>query len=306
MKTLLCTLAICVALTSACKKSQHATPESPKTQTTFTVADFSQTVVPMGKSGSSISDIGDTLKNYADYLIYRVYNSSGTLVSSKDQTSSSPTFGTITDRLEPGNYTVLFVASKDVIGYQYNSLASALIFGHDPGFDWVNDVRVQRISRAWEDTFLKKISITVGTDPFIETVRLDRIVGALELNLEAGVPAEVAKITISVEYDQNTYQVNTGVRSSTLIKTKEFTVTDSDRGQPNKKFLMHVFNVTRPQLITIKGFNTQNELVTQKVINNVTFFQNKKTILTGNLNVSSTFIITVNPVWDEPHSIIKI
>ena len=306
MKTLLCTLAICVALTTACKKSQHARPETPKTDATFTVAEFSQSVAPIAKSNSAVLDIGDTLKNYADYLLYRVYNSSGNLVSSKNQTSDSPTFGTITDRLEPGNYTVVFVASKDVIGYHSNFLGNALIFGHDPGFDRVNDMRVQRLSRAWEDTFLKKINITVGTSPFVETLRLDRLVGALELNLEAGVPAEVSRIAISVEYDQNTYNVNTGVRSSTLIKTKEFIIADSDRGLPDKKFLMHVFNVTRPQLITIKAFNAQNELITQKMINNVTFFQNKKTILTGNLNVSSSFIITVNPVWDQPHSIINI
>ena len=306
MKTLSCTLLICIALSSACKKSSNQASESPKTDATFTVADFSQSVAPMAKSNSAVLDIGDTLRNYADHLIYRVYNSSGTLVSSKDQTSSSPAFGTITDRLEPGNYTIVFVASTEAIGYQYNLLSSALIFGHDPGFEQVNGVRVQRLSRAWEDTFLKKINITFGTSPFVETVRLDRLVGALELNLEAGVPAEVSRIAISVEYDQNTYNVNTGVRSSTLIKTKEFIIADSDRGQPDKKFLMHVINVTRPQLITIKAFNAQNELITQKMINNVTFFQNKKTILTGNLNVSSAFIITVNPVWDEPHSIIKI
>lgn len=286
MKKILLALSFCALSFTSCKKDK----DGPKTDVTFQFSDFNWEVGAIGKTSSRTHDVGDsvgdTLKNYAKYFYYRAYNSSGVLVSQKTQTSDAPDFGVITDVLDPGTYTVVFTASNRPLGFSRYGLTSDHFYDMQNGY--------------WDDTFFQKKTVTVGTEPITHSVKLERIVGALEVTLLDEIPQNASKIVITAEHEQGVYELNSGKRAATGTKTKEFILTAADKGQANRKFLMHILNITRGLRITITSYNSQNAVLNTKVIDNVSFYQNRKTMLRGNLSSASTFVVTVDPVWGTP------
>lgn len=320
MKKILVALCLVAGLT-ACKKSNDLAtePETPKTDVKFTFSDIDRSVTVLGKSGSSsVLAEGDTIKNYANTILYRVFDSVGRIVKAIDHTPtefrtitydplrspgwiasdtrsapSSQSFGVINDRLAPGKYTVVFVASKGHVAFTAAILDSAHFFGREAGLP----------DNTWEDTFHKTLQVTVGSSPITQSVRLDRVVAGLELNLKAGVPTNASRLSIAVDYENNSYYTNTGERGGTLTKTKNFMLGDDDKGVMDKKFLMHIMNVNRKLRVTIKTYDAQNNVLSEKVVPEVMFYANKKTTLSGNLTVPATFSIAVNPTWNATNTV---
>lgn len=288
MKNLLLTLFISALFLVSCKKGNEvqAIHERNKTDVTFYVTDFTQNVTTISKSGQSSLAVGDTLKNYADYFYYRVYNSSGMLFRTMFQTKGLNNFGKITDQLDPGIYTIVFVASKMPIDF-----GGGGSLNEDHLYDIANNY--------WDDTFFKKLNLTVGVSPISQEVRLDRIVGALEVNLHDAIPVNVSKISVVADYEVSVFKIMSEERVATTTKTREFTLAPSDKGQVNRKFLMHILNTKSPLTIHIKCYNDQNGLIAEKIINDVRCYPNKKTLLSGTLfsSVTAGFAITINPVW---------
>ncbi|MGV3508950.1 MAG: hypothetical protein ACO1N7_06630 [Sphingobacteriaceae bacterium] len=288
MKNILLVLFLSLLFATSCKKDNDQ--NEPKTDVKFQFTNFNWEVGPLGKSSSTISDVdyttGDTLENYAKYFYYRAYNASGVKVSEKSQTAENADFGILSDVLDPGTYTIVFSASNKPLGFSRYGLNGDHLFNQDNGY--------------WSDTFFKKLTITVGSEPSTHPITLERIVGALEVTLLDAIPMNAAKISISAEYEHGVFWFRDGSRSATDTKTKEFILTEADKGQSNRSFLMHILNITRGLRITIKSFDAQNGLLNSKTIDNVLFYQNRKTILRGNLSSASQFLITVDPVWGIP------
>ncbi|MFD2163101.1 hypothetical protein ACFSJU_11915 [Paradesertivirga mongoliensis] len=288
MKNALLALSLSLILFASCRKSNQ--PDGPKTDVKFQFTDFNWEVGPLGKAASTAADVdyttGDTLKNYAKYFYYRAYNSAGVKVSEKSQVSSDANFGTINDVLDPGSYTIVFVAGNKPLALSNYGLNSDHIY--DPAEDY------------WDDTFFKKINITVGTESSTHPVTLERIVGALELTLLDALPHNAAKLRISAEYERSTYQLKDGATAGTATKAKDFILTQADKGQANRQFLMHILNFSRALNITLTTYNAQNTVLSTRTINGVWFHQNRKTIVKGNLSAGTQFTVTVDPVWGTP------
>jgi len=290
MKKVLPILSLALIL-FACKKSNktEVQPEEKKYNVSFTVADFNQEVVTLGKTSSKVSAIGDTLKNHSDNLYYYVYNSAGSLVNTINQVSTSATYGTVSDKLPSGNYTVYLAATKGSAGViNVNESNNAAIY---PGGGY------------WNDTFYKKVTFTVGTTDLTQSVRLDRVVGGAEVTLTDVIPSNAYKITILVQNDANTIRLSTGSWEVGVTKTKDFILAAGDKGQANKKFFTHIANTTSSVTLNIRCYDSNNGLIAEKIVNNVNVFKNKKTLLTGSLfnnatNPSAGFTVTVNPIWD--------
>lgn len=130
MKKLLPALLLVWIMASCSKTNQteqsKPAPETAKHKVSFTITDFAATTTTMSVPGTKASTaVGDTLKNYADNLYYRIYDANGNWVNSINQTSATAGFGTITDQLPSGTYTVFMAASKGGLNISANTVPYA-------------------------------------------------------------------------------------------------------------------------------------------------------------------------------------
>ena len=295
MKNLLPALALSCSILFACQKKEDLNPSdtSQLTNVTFSVSDFSQCDAPINKSAGSISALGDTLRNHANYLYANIFSSNGSAAPVYlEQTSASATFGTLSASLTPGPYIAVFVASKLPTNFngitRYSSLS---------------------IHPAMDDVFItNQYSFTVGAEAKTESVRLTRWTSAVEVNIEDAIPTNASKIVIETLNNSSGWVFSggqyTGVDNT--FSSKEFMLTSADKGQVNRKFLMYIFNQTSGMTFKIKAFDSQNVLIAEKTVSNVSVVRNRKTVLSGKLFTSTTsFSITVNPDWAGPGNVVS-
>ncbi|MGV3508948.1 MAG: FimB/Mfa2 family fimbrial subunit [Sphingobacteriaceae bacterium] len=285
MKKLLFILT-CTLFLFSCKKTENSPPEEVLTPVFFSVANFSQKTGEISKSNSSISEQGDTLRNYVKHFYYRVYNAEGKLIKVKNQTSSQTTFGTVSDTLSPGDYTFVFAASVKALQFSGTSLDDASFFLGD--------------TAVWDDTFSKKIAITVGSTPVNESVRLNRVVAGLELNLLQELPSHILALQIIAENECNTYQIISGLSHTIIPKIKTFVFPP---GQPiPKSFFMHILNTSTRQKIRIRVYGhaegSEPPSLFEQRVENIMFYTNRKTVLSGSLTGNEEITVTLNPLWD--------
>ena len=300
MKKTLILAASCLMLI-ACKKNDNekSKPDEQATKypVTFNVQDFEQSVVPMSSAKSTMAVVGDTLKNYANNLYYRVFNSSGVMIKRIDQASTLSAFGSIKDSLTAGTYDVFIAATKGSL-----FVAPGVPFTQS----YYNPIFTSTV-KYWDDTFVKLERVTVGSAPLTKSVRLSRVVAGLDLLLTDAIPTTVSKITITCTGDMSALNLSDNTDRGSNINVKEFTINTTDQGVANKKFSMFVANTFSPISITIKAYDNSSRVITEKTVNGVTFLRNAKTTLSGALfssvGIPGAFTINVDPTWGTGNTV---
>jgi hypothetical protein len=298
-KNLLPIITLLVLAFAGCKKdSGQAAPTSEvKQQVNFNVGDLEVSVTPINK-GTKGTISTDSLRKYARYLYFRVYNSTGALVSFQDQTSTSATFGKVNLQLPAGSYTAVFAASASSL-YMSNdystSLSSVYFYGS--------------FSNNLSDTFFKRVAFTVTNQTVAQNVELNRIVSGINLTLTDPIPTNIAKIQILVASDPYGYYVGSDARIGNVTRDISFSLTAADKGVANKTFSNFVMKAGTPSNITIRAFDATNTLIIEKAVQNVPFYANKQTTISGKLfgttsSNSSSFSVLVNEKWDTPPPVV--
>lgn len=286
MKNFLPVLALALCLLSSCSKKDGPIEEK-KTTVTFQVSEFSQTNSPMSKAGASVSQLGDTLRNHANFLYAHIYSSSNTMAPlAIVQTADLPNFGSLSANLLPGNYIAVFVASKQEVEFMGTSRLSSLAM-----YPRMDDLFI-----------INSHPFTVGSQNQTESIRLTRWIGAVELNIEDAIPANVSKIVIETPDNASGWVFSAGqyTGADQTFTSKEFVITDSDRGQTNRKFLMYILNQSW-MAFKIKALDSNGVIIAEKNINPVGVSRNRKTILSGKLfSSAAAFTVAVNPEWEIP------
>lgn len=304
--------------------NQGKTPSSQadKFAVTFNVSDFSPQVTGAGK-GTSISDV--PLKGRAGYFTYIAYDSTGEEVSRIKQDSTglterflpneyppniplgNQTFGCIKDTLAAGTYTIVMIASQsnysistrnEVVldDYPFLPLTEASFY-YNRGLDtW---------SRA-KDTFFKRFSVTLENKDSQHKATLDRIVGKAEINILDSKPGTTFKFLFVNE--------NEAFKFSNELP---FGVTDdinnesnlpSIAGKEKLSYSKFIINTATPVNVIINVYEN-GTLSATKTIENVRFYKNKRTILTGNIYAASPpttgFNVQLNDKFDEDTVVVK-
>jgi hypothetical protein len=296
MKKVLLLSASCLMLFSACKKDNNAGGTKPEVEAkkydvTFNVDGFAQTVSEFNSANKQTLDIGDTLKNYAKHFSYRVYNSAGAQVNAIDQYDPDDArFGKITDQLPAGTYKVLFAAANGENLYLLPVDAN-----------YKNVQITSYMGGFWNDTFMKQLDLTVGSNT-TQTVRLDRVVGAVEVNITDAIPADVSIIEITSKTENQWLTPAATAFDGGSPGFMRFINLDADGlGRTNRKFTVYVGNTFTSTSFAIRALGKNEQLLTEKVIENVRCYRNKKTTLSGALFSSQAgFTASVNPTWDTP------
>ncbi len=287
------------AMLQGCQKSGDK-PEVPPTtgveqqkyDVQFSVADFSKSVAPMNATvnKATMATTAD-LKSYADYFAYRVYNANKELVNSINQTSSAANFGTVSDKLPPGTYTVILTASKVYMpDISYTGLTMDVL-------------------SYWNDLFGKKVSLVVSNSAISETTTLERLVGGLEVNITDAMPKDIGKISILIQTENQFILHDNTKPFPAMPATKNFIMTSADAGATNKSFMLYVGNTFTATNIVIRAYDVNGGFIAEKTVPNVTFAKNQKTVLTGNLftatNTTAGLASQVNPDWTATSTPIK-
>lgn len=292
-------LLILAFIFTGCQKSGNENapqPEAKKTEVTFAIADFEQSVRGFATANTkSTMAVGDTLSNYADMLVYSIYNADGSFLKNATQNKTDANFGRITEQLAPGNYSIVIGAGKGVVSLFANTgttFETALINAPAP--------------YTWVDVFTKTVGFTVGGNPLTQSIRLDRLVGALDVVLTDEMPASVNRIAVTLNNEAYNSLFKTGLATTYGATTRSFTISASDVGTRNKKLSIIVGNTTSDLNIVLQAFDSANNKLAEKAIT-TRINKNQRTTLTGSLigPAATGFTVVVNPVWNASGTVIN-
>jgi hypothetical protein len=267
----------------------------PKTTTYavhFTVSGFTEQVIqsigkkaPASLRTSSVNtDTSST--DTLNVLYYEVYDSTGKVVNQIVQQNTDSNFGSISDNLPSGTYTIAFVAGKTGLTYTAT------------GFDLPNAYFYYADTIGWHDTFFKKITLTVVGGAVNQNVTLSRIVAQLEVNINDAIPSNAAKILVTVNDDWGKYYIDRAqVPGNPEIITS--VIPAAAKGTTNYQVYGIFANTLSATSVQIACYDASNNLIGSSLVNGVTFAENTRTILSGDLFGGNTaFQISLNDTWN--------
>lgn len=316
MKNIFFVFVLACTMLAACKKDnkQPVKADNKLYTVKFTVNSFSQQHVKFQNNGVrpktlnsvEIHSANDTITS--PVLYYRVYDSTGTLVHSIYQDSLTTNFGSITDQLTAGTYTVVMIGGENEPytnnGFKQLQMHSLLyntdILADDQMYYYEANAG---ISQFFDETFLKKFTLTVGSNNVNQTITLTHIVGQLIVNIQDAVPANAQNIQLTIGSISYVYNLGTGLPD---VKgdsgTMAYLVVP---GVTNFKMYNYILNTTAPFSVTISAYSDGNVLIASKTIQNVSCAANQQVTLTGNLfggtgnNISGDISATADTTWNS-------
>lgn len=280
----------------SCKKSEDITENNNPDllhNVSFNVAGFSQKVIDIDmKSSAKISEA----ESEVSFIVYCIY-SNDVLLKKVEQTDKSATnFGMIEEQLPAGSYKIAIAAGTRKLTVLNQELFSSA-FISNPSFQTA-------------DIFVKTLEFRIDDKDHQENIQVERIVGKLELSLLDKIPSDVTKITL--KYKSAPYYNFQATYTGLTNTTEEIQILDSHRSSIGSIFHSFVMPVKGSGSITtdvtISCYNSKNDVIVNKVIKDVVFETNKKTILSGKLfqqasNLQSYFRITIPSTWTEGKTI---
>jgi hypothetical protein len=301
-RILFCIISLSVMLCS-CHKDRNANV-GPANKATYNVkfnVGFTESTAPFITNNLKLrlaSTGTDTLASHINIVYYMLYDSTGTAIRRITQTSSDTSFGTISDKIAAGTYTVAIIAGDGTLA-EVNLETDGTIL---PMHDYFGYVTTGTTNFApWKDTFLKKFNITVNGTTSNYNVSLDRIVAQLQVNVQDSIPSGAANLSVKVKQDFSNFYIQGNVPTSPVSPT--FKLTNLVPGATNTLITADVINTTTPFSVEITCTNAAGTVTyADKTVTNVTCVQNQVTLLTGTLFggtvTGNSFKVTYNPAWN--------
>lgn len=305
---------LCTVLTACKKDNKQAVKHDSKLYTvSFKVNNFSQqhvkfqdnSVRPKTLNSVEYYSATDTITSPA--LYYRVYDSTGTLVHSIYQDSLTTNFGNITDQLMPGTYTVVMIGAENE-PFTNEGVKKLVVYSNVYNIEQLANEQIYYdeekagLSQFFNETFLKKFTLTVGSSDITQNVTLPRIVGQLIVNIEDAIPPNAQSITLTIGSISYVYNLGPGVPD---VKGDSGSINYAVvPGVTNFKMYNYILNTISPFTVTISAYDNSNGLIASKTIQNVTCAANQQITLTGNLfggtgnSVGGSISATVDSTWN--------
>jgi hypothetical protein len=305
---LLCS--ICAFLFFSCKKEQKASGNDQKYPVSFKITGFSESQIPIGGKAGKIKTTAlapqaiDSIP--VQQLVYMLFGVNGTgPITVRKFTKGDPDFGIISDNVPAGDYIATFIGGSARL--KIASFSDPRAGEYLPYFFTysTNVYPPSGDTNTWDDTFYKRVPITVTSSGINQGVTVDRITSKLDFVIKDPIPAGITKIVVAFN---DTIAVD--VKSKVAIKgynpfinRTEQAISTADAGKTNYTIsIFNLHNVT-PFDVTVSyyGANPNGPLDT-KVIKNVICKTNTKTTLSGYLFTPSNneFTTTIDQAWDTP------
>lgn len=243
-------------------------------------------------SRQSVSET-DTSLNKVNYIYYAVFDATGKFEKQIRQSKPNVDFGTISDQLKQGDYTVVLMATEGEIVFSESPVGLAKL-------------KISTLP-ATGDFFFKKMRITVSSAGLNTPVTLERIVGYLELNVEGPIEENIAKIDLVVDNEIAYYNLESELAEttySTVSRSVSANVTSQNRS--SFKLGMFVLNNRLPLTVYIRTTSTSN-VVKSKMVSGIQIEHRKKISLIGKLSdlLAAGTKISINDSWLEEPTVIR-
>ncbi|MBE9586329.1 hypothetical protein IM792_17890 [Mucilaginibacter sp. JRF] len=250
----------------SCKKEKKSTPAPDNEAKTYAVnfnvgIDISSvntlsTVTQKTRNNASVD-----LSSVAKFLAYYIYNSENTLVAQVVQDSTTTRFGTISQELSNGTYTIIVFATKTAP-------------------DQFDQTKVKAIGK---EIFYAKYPFTVSSTDVTKNLDLKRVNGQLQVVITDAIPQSVASISYQINNDRE-FMLSTGLPNvqSPYQHYHKKDVTNY-YGTNNYTFKTFVTNTISPVSVIITVYNDASTPVKTVTIDSVVIQPNTRTILSGNL-----------------------
>ena len=229
MKTypFLCLIVALCALVS-CEQPFLGEDESEVTGGNLTVRVFQIEKTPFAGLTRGVDSVGEVCTR----LNYAVYDEDGSRVKQVNQTSDAENFGTISFRLEAGDYMVVVVAHS-ANGNPKMTNSAKIQFSNATGYT---------------DTFLCSGDVSINDEPVDMQVSLDRIASMCRFVItDDSIPAEVKKMQFYYTGGSGAFDASTGLGS---VNSKQ--VMTFDVGQDQKQFDLYTFLHESSSAISLK------------------------------------------------------
>ncbi|MET3877260.1 hypothetical protein [Chitinophaga sp. OAE865] len=261
---------------------------------TFDAGGFTQQLDSFGRKADATLFAKDSLDGHVKYLYYKVYGT-GAQADLRHvivQQVGTPSFGIIRDTLPPGNYKFTLLATGDE--YRPNITNAGFKY---PG----------------SDAFSTHFEMVVN-GPANAKVSLDRIVARLQFIIQDPLPADAAWMDVRFGGIPRVFNFPTGQVSNPAngdaysnYTGYKFQIPTYNQGKPGFKTQAYFplqGSYTVPS-ITVMCWGANGNLLASKVINDVKFETNKRTVLKGNLfaPASSGIEVDLNDTKWKPDSI---
>lgn len=282
---------ICVTFLS-CKKDakQGSTHDEHLYKVSFSTSGFTQQYSPfqlnsLHTTSADVIESPDTTATVRK-LYYSVYDSNGILVHSIDQRAGQAGFGTINDNLVAGQYTVVFIGATDDTSATFNVNYVKSVFGRRNALRsaWLYYQTNGGVVTNVKESFYREVSLTVSGSNVNQSIKLNRIVGELQVNIEDAIASNAARITLGL--DTSSYYFSIANSNPVLFLnhvTLTYPIPDSLKGTTGYNISYYMMNTIKPFRVTLSCYDNSNNVIAQKIISNVRCIDNRVTILTGNL-----------------------
>jgi len=292
-------LLMVVTALQACKKDNHTDPvvNTPDKlyPITFNVTNTVQQTKLASKMGTTASfpisePYINPLKGGINTIDYMLYDVNGILKKHSTFHSPEANFGSISDNVSAGNYTVAIVGSIDSSGYSNRNIGEdgyyRFVSVQDSLFGYAYSSSIYSTSggeEQWYDAFFKKFSLTVPGSGINQNITLTRIVAQVELYILDALPDNATSLSFEIKDDRSYYSALKDMPAAQITTHSNIHSTNiTNTNRKNFKISAIVVDTASPFSAIVSVYGT-NGLITKKTINDIRCQKNTKTILSGKL-----------------------
>ena len=285
MKTKFFFLAALVLLAAACSSNESELTRVENHQETALVRvsfnDFSMAMSEVaGARAATRSEEAPASYNGVGAMTLAFYDAEGTEVFKTTQVKGDDTyttFGEFTANLQVGTYKMVAIARAN-----YDGDAFTLTSPTEAGYT----------SERPRETFSKVQTVTVTSASALDiNVTLNRVSSWLKIVSTDGRPASVKKIKTTFEKGGKDFNPTTGL----AITNTGFSQTNTPSGATGSTISVNVVpfvacadDEEEKMTVTIEALDADDNVLASKVVENVPFKRNRKTILTGSVFTAET------------------
>jgi hypothetical protein len=303
--------------------------QSRKCPVSFSVSGFTQTTTPLSANLKQTMALDNTPSATLTYykIHYIVFDSQGNTVSRLEQNynekgklfrivggvrkliSSDMQFGSLTDSLQAGSYTIMVAA-----GGEHSSLNAPLIFNSTAN-TYTDPLSSATLSQAkfypdfygfpMSDAFYYKGDLVVGTSNSVKTITLNRIVGKVKFVIEDAIPAQAIIASFTMSYNNKYVKIATNQAEEQVLATMGISLHGS-AGVSNWSTEFLVLNTTTEFTLKAELLGADYKPIVSKVIP-IKALVNQQTTVTGKMSAvkPNSFTVTADPNWGTIESTIK-
>ena len=302
MKTKFFFLAALVLLAAACSSNESELTRVENHQETALVRvsfnDFSMAMSDVaGARAVTRSEEAPASYNGVGAMTLAFYDAEGTEVYKTTQLKGDSTytiFGEFTANLPVGTYTMVAIARANYDG---------------DAFTLTSPTQAGYTSERPRETFSKVQTVTVTSASALDiNVTLNRISSWLKIVSTDGRPASVKKIKTTFEKGGKDFNPTTGL----AITNTGFSQTNNPSTATGATIEINVVpfvacadDEEEKMTVTIEALDADNNVLSTKVVENVPFKRNRKTILTGSVFTADTSgaAFTLETAWLEDKTV---